>query len=91
MTEHFNVHVYDDKAVLRAISGQEPMALSPVAKASALSLQTVDVATAERAERAELGWIDEVAPGKGKGRPARTPAAFGSEGRRCFIVRRRAR
>ncbi|WP_406417149.1 hypothetical protein [Streptomyces sp. NBC_00842] len=80
--------MYDDKAVLRAISGQEPMALSPVAKASALSLQTVDVATAERAE---LGWIDEVAPGKGKGRPARTPAAFGSEGRRCFIIRRRAR
>ncbi|MGW0667240.1 ROK family protein [Streptomyces sp. NPDC002746] len=56
------------EAVLRAIRDQEPMTLAQIGKAASLSRQTVDVALEELAG---YGWIDEVAPSKSKGRPAR--------------------
>lgn len=56
------------QAVLRVLRQAEPMTLTQIGKAAALSRQTVDVAIAELAEG---GWIDEVAPERGVGRPAR--------------------
>ena len=56
------------EAVLRAIRGREPMTLTEIGKASSLSRQTVDLVLEELATQ---GWIEEVAPGKSIGRPAR--------------------
>ncbi|GHH80442.1 transcriptional regulator [Kitasatospora indigofera] len=56
------------EAVLRALRGREPMTTSQISKASSLSRQTVDQVLDDLAR---LGWVEEVAPGKSIGRPAR--------------------
>ncbi|MFK0195136.1 ROK family protein [Kitasatospora sp. NPDC090308] len=56
------------EAVLRALRGREPMTTSQISKAASLSRQTVDQVLDDLAR---LGWVEEVAPGKSIGRPAR--------------------
>ncbi|QKW17756.1 ROK family transcriptional regulator [Kitasatospora sp. NA04385] len=56
------------EAVLHALRGREPMTTSQISKASSLSRQTVDQVLDDLAR---LGWVEEVAPGKSIGRPAR--------------------
>ncbi|MFF0483213.1 ROK family protein [Streptomyces sp. NPDC004435] len=55
-------------AVLRAIRGREAMTLSGIAKAASLSRQTVDLVLEELQQQ---GWVEELAPERGMGRPAR--------------------
>ncbi|WP_051844592.1 ROK family transcriptional regulator [Streptomyces globisporus] len=56
------------EAVLRVLRNAEPMTLTRIARAAALSRQTVDVVIAELDA---AGWIEEVAPERSVGRPAR--------------------
>ncbi|OKI25683.1 ROK family transcriptional regulator [Streptomyces sp. CB03911] len=56
------------EAVLRVLRNAEPMTLTQIGRAASLSRQTVDVVIAELDE---AGWIEEVAPERSIGRPAR--------------------
>ncbi|MEU3460674.1 ROK family transcriptional regulator [Streptomyces sp. NPDC006733] len=56
------------EAVLRVLRNAEPMTLTQIGRVAALSRQTVDVVIAELGE---AGWIEEVAPERSIGRPAR--------------------
>ncbi|GAA4832214.1 ROK family transcriptional regulator [Kitasatospora terrestris] len=56
------------EAVLRVLRNAEPMTLTRIGHGASLSRQTVDAVIAELAED---GWIEEVAPERGIGRPAR--------------------
>ncbi|WP_190211064.1 ROK family transcriptional regulator [Kitasatospora indigofera] len=56
------------EAVLRVMRSAEPMTLTQIGRAASLSRQTVDVVIAELDE---AGWIEEVAPERSIGRPAR--------------------
>ncbi|MFG2504680.1 ROK family protein [Streptomyces rubiginosohelvolus] len=58
----------NNDAVLRTIRGRDPMTLSGIATAASLSRQTVDLVLEEFQQQ---GWVEEVAPGRTKGRPAR--------------------
>ncbi|MET7760334.1 ROK family transcriptional regulator [Streptomyces sp. NPDC005389] len=55
-------------AVLRVVRKAEPMTVTQIGRAASLSRQTVDVVLGELAED---GWIEEVAPERSIGRPAR--------------------
>lgn len=54
--------------VLRTIRGQQPMTLTEISRICGLSRQTVTVALEELSAQ---GWIEQVAPEGGLGRPAR--------------------
>ncbi|MFE2729341.1 ROK family protein [Kitasatospora sp. NPDC059327] len=56
------------EAVLRVLRNAGPMTLTNIGREASLSRQTVDVVITDLTEG---GWIEEVAPGKGIGRPAR--------------------
>ncbi|MFD3533801.1 ROK family protein [Streptomyces sp. NPDC058664] len=56
------------EAVLRVLRNAEPMTLTQIGRMAALSRQTVDVVIAELDD---AGWIEEVAPERSVGRPAR--------------------
>ncbi|MEU1425338.1 ROK family transcriptional regulator [Kitasatospora sp. NPDC005751] len=56
------------EAVLRVLRSAEPMTLTQIGRAAALSRQTVDVVIDELGGS---GWIEEVAPERSIGRPAR--------------------
>ncbi|GAA4838433.1 ROK family transcriptional regulator [Kitasatospora terrestris] len=56
------------ESVLRTLRNAEPMTLTQIGAATSLSRQTVDVVITELTEG---GWIEEVAPEKSIGRPAR--------------------
>ncbi|MEU3497687.1 ROK family transcriptional regulator [Kitasatospora cineracea] len=55
-------------AVLRVLRGADSMTLSQIGKGTSLSRQTADAVIGELADD---GWIEEVAPERGIGRPAR--------------------
>lgn len=54
--------------VLRTIRGREPMTLTEISRACGLSRQTIDLVLADLAAQ---GWVEELAPERGLGRPAR--------------------
>ncbi|MFJ9429308.1 ROK family protein [Streptomyces sp. NPDC101490] len=70
------------EAVLRVLRTPHPMTLTQIGKAAGLSRQTVDVVIDELAEG---GWIEEVAPEKTVGRPARR-YRFRAEGRHVLGI-----
>ncbi|WP_256961691.1 ROK family transcriptional regulator [Streptomyces sp. NRRL B-24572] len=70
------------EAVLRVLRTAEPMTLTQIGKAAGLSRQTVDVVIDELTEG---GWIEQIAPERTVGRPARR-YRFRAEGRHVLGI-----